>query len=119
MKSSCEDQRCSSSLPGTLYAVVDPCEVKSVTARELAVTRAVPESEEEAIVPLVVVMYVNVVVVGTVVIVYVPFKAVFVRPEITTESPAAIVCAVDVVIVAVELVRATLLIVLVISPCQL
>ncbi len=73
-----------------MYEVVDPCEVKSVTARELAVTRAVPVSAAEVIVPLVVVVYVNVVVVGTVVIVYVPCKAEFpFVPEIVTVSPTA------------------------------
>jgi hypothetical protein len=77
------------SLPGTLYAVVEPCEVKSVTARELAATKAVPASAVDAIVPDVAVVYVNVVVVGTAVIVYVPFNAVLVRPETTTESPAS------------------------------
>jgi hypothetical protein len=73
-----------------LYAVVEPCEVKSVTARELEGTRAVPVSAAEVIVPLVVVVYVKVVVVGTVVIVYVPCSAAFpFVPEIVTESPTA------------------------------
>jgi hypothetical protein len=52
-----------------LYTVVEPCEVKSVTARASAVTRTVPVSAAEVIVPLVAVVYVNVVDVGTVVIV--------------------------------------------------
>jgi hypothetical protein len=63
--------------------------VKSVTARELVATTAVPESALEAMVPDDVVVYVKVVVVGTAVIVYVPFNAVLVRPAITTESPAS------------------------------
>jgi hypothetical protein len=56
----------------------------------LAVTNAVPVSAADVIVPLVVVVYVKVVVVGTVVIVYVPCKAEFpFVPEIVTESPTA------------------------------
>jgi hypothetical protein len=73
-----------------LYEVVEPSDAKSVTARELAVTRAVPVSAAEVIVPLVAVVYVNVVVVGTVVIVYVPCKGAFpFVPEIVTVSPTA------------------------------
>jgi hypothetical protein len=40
-------------------------------------------------VPELVVVYVKVVVVGTAVIVYVPLRAVLVRPVITTESPTS------------------------------
>ena len=77
--------------PGTLYEVVEPCEVKSVTARELVATTAVPAAAPEAIVPDAEVVYVNVVVVGTVKIVYVPFSDTFAdrRPATTTESPTS------------------------------
>jgi hypothetical protein len=37
--------------PGTLYAVVEPSDKKSVTVREFAPTTAVPESAVDAIVP--------------------------------------------------------------------
>jgi hypothetical protein len=70
-----------------LYAVVEPCERKSVTAQEFAVTSVVPLSLADVIVPVVVVVYVNVVGVGTVVIVYVPFNGALVDPETVTSSP--------------------------------
>jgi hypothetical protein len=104
--------------PGTLYAVVEPSERKSVTARELAATTAVPESAVDAMVPEDVVAYVKVVVVGTDTIVRVPLRAELVRPATTTESPTANACAVDVVIVAVVPVRATFETVFEISPCH-
>ena len=49
--------------------MVEPCEAKSVTATLPAGTTAVPVSAAEVIVPLVDVVYVKVVVVGTAVMV--------------------------------------------------
>ena len=107
------------SFPGTLYAVVDPCDAKSVTARLPAGTTAVPVSAAEVIVPLVVVVYVKVVVVGTDTIVYVPCNAEFpFVPAMVTDSPTAKLCAVEVVIVAVEPVRAEFDMVFESSPCH-
>jgi hypothetical protein len=56
-------------LPGMLYAVVEPSDRKSVTCQLPAPTTAVPESDVEAMLPDVAVVYVKLVVVGTVPIV--------------------------------------------------
>ena len=76
-----------SMLPGMLYVVVEPCDVKSVTAQLFARQTTVPVSAADAIVPLALVVYVNVVVVGTAVIVYVPFNGVLVTAATVTSSP--------------------------------
>ena len=102
-----------------LYSVVEPCDRKSVTSQEFAVHSTVPVSAADVIVPLVVVVYVNVVVVGTVAIVHVPSRLglPFV-PDTVITSPARRPCAVEVVRVAVEPVRALFEMVLVMSPCH-
>ena len=89
-----------------------------MTSQLFAGTSAVPVSAPDAIVPLAVVAYVNVVVVGTVAIVNVPLRPVLVTAVTVTLSPTRKPCADDVVSVAVVPVRAAFEIVFVRSGCH-
>ena len=78
-----------SSLPGTLYSEVEPCDVKSVTARLSAATSAVPAGLTAADTTSVAVLAKRKLVVpGTAVMTCVPLKVAS-TPATTTVSPIA------------------------------